>query len=232
MPVLPLTRRFGQPRRQHLRLHARAVVVLDEIDGLLVDVREHLGRDRGHARFRVAHRGRWIAVDGAEVALAVDQWIAQREQLGEPDECVIQRDVAVRVVLAHHLADDRGALAVAGRRGQPHLVHRVQDPAVYGLEAVADVGQGAADDDAHRVVEVAGPQLVLDPDGQHASRRLFSHPLSALPRSDRPAGAVAHPACSPRHPPCHRARRTDSRSRLPRSSTRCPAPDGHRRASP
>src|SRR4051794_17392298 len=42
------------------------------------------------------------------------------------------------------------------------------------LESVADVGQGAADNDAHRVVEVARPELVLDADGQYAPC-LFSH---------------------------------------------------------
>ena len=34
------------------------------------------------------------------------------------------------------------------------VVHRVDHAAVHGLEAVAHVGQRAADDDAHRVVEV------------------------------------------------------------------------------
>ena len=70
----------------------------------------------GQARLRVAHRRRAVAVDRAEVALAVDERVAHREVLGEPDEGVVQGDVAVRVVLAHHLADDRGALAVGARR--------------------------------------------------------------------------------------------------------------------
>ena len=113
--------------------------------------------DRGQARLRVAHGGGAVAVDRAEVALPVDERVAHREVLGEPDEGVVQRDVAVRVVLAHHLADDRGALAVGAGRRQPHLAHRVEDPAMDGLEAVADVGQGARDDHAHRVVEVARP---------------------------------------------------------------------------
>ena len=150
--------------RQDRRLLLRAVVVVDEVDGVLVDVGEHLAGDRGQPRLRVAHRGGRVAVDRAEVALAVDERVAHREVLGEPDERVVQRAVAVRVVLAHHLADDRRALAVRARRGQAHLAHRVQDPAVDGLEAVADVGQGARHDDAHRVVEVAHPHLVLDAD--------------------------------------------------------------------
>ena len=49
---------------------------------------------------------------------------------------------------------------LAGPRLQ--VVHRDQDPPLRRLEAVAGVGQSAADDHAHRVAEVARAQLVLD----------------------------------------------------------------------
>ena len=156
--------------REDGRLLLGAVVVVLVVDGLLVDVVEHLGGDRGEARLRVAHRGRAVAVDRAEVALAVDERVAHREVLGEPDEGVVQGDVAVRVVLAHHLADDRGALPIGARRAEPHLPHRVEDPAVDRLQAVADVGQGARHDHAHRVIEVARPHLVLDADGSDVAQ--------------------------------------------------------------
>ena len=111
----------GQLGRQHRRLLARAVVVLDEVDRLLVDVGQQLGGDGGHARLGVAHGGRRVAVDGAEVALAVDERVAQREVLRQADERVVERHVAVRVVLAHDLADDGGALAVADAP-EPRLI--------------------------------------------------------------------------------------------------------------
>ena len=151
-------------RREDGRLLLRPVVVVDEVDGLLVDVGEHLAGDRREPRLRVAHRGRAVAVDRAEVALAVDERVAHREVLGEADQRVVQGHVAVRVVLAHHLADDRRALAERAGGGQAHLAHREQDPAVHRLETVADVGQGTRHDHAHRVVEVADPHLVLDAD--------------------------------------------------------------------
>ncbi len=159
-----MTSRFGSLAGQDRRLLLGPVVVVDEVDGVLVDVGEHLAGDRGQARLGVAHRRGGVAVDRAEVALPVDERVAHREVLGQPHERVVQRAVAVRVVLAHHLADDRGALAVRAGGRQPHLPHRVEDPAVDRLEAVADVGQGARHDDAHRVVEIAHPHLVLDAD--------------------------------------------------------------------
>ena len=127
MPDEPLISRFGSLAGRTRRLLLCAVVVVLEVDRLLVDVGEHLDGHRREAGLRVAHRGGGVAVDRAEVALAVDERVAQREVLGEPDEGVVQRDVAVRVVLAHHLADDRGALAVGARGREPHLAHRVED---------------------------------------------------------------------------------------------------------
>ena len=164
MPERAVDEQVRELGRQDRRLLLGPVVVVDEVDRVLVDVGEHLAGDRGQARLRVAHRGRRVAVDRAEVALAVDERVAHREVLGEADQRVVQRAVAVRVVLAHHLADDRRALAVRAGGRQAHLAHRVQDPAVDRLEAVAHVGQGARHDDAHRVVEVADPHLVLDAD--------------------------------------------------------------------
>ena len=46
----------------------------------------------------------------------------QRERLGHADEGVVDRRVAVRVVLAHHLADDALALHVRAVGSQAHLV--------------------------------------------------------------------------------------------------------------
>ena len=45
---------------------------------------------------------------------------------------------------------------------QTHVVHREEHAPMHGLEAVADVRKRTADDDAHRVVEVARAHLVLE----------------------------------------------------------------------
>jgi hypothetical protein len=91
MPGAAVDQEVRQLRRQHRRLLLGAVVVVLEVDGVLVDVVEHLDGHRGQAGLRVAHRRRAVAVDAAEVALAVDERVAHREVLGEPDEGVVQR---------------------------------------------------------------------------------------------------------------------------------------------
>ena len=110
----------------------------------------------------VAHRSGRIAVDRPEVSLAVDERIAHRERLGETDERVIDRGIAVWVVIAHHVADDAGGLSRRPVRLQAGLVHRIEDAAVHGLQPVADVRQCAAHDHAHRVVEEAGANLLIE----------------------------------------------------------------------
>ena len=70
---------------------------------------------------------------GAEVALPVDERIAQRPRLDEPDEGVIDRLVAVRVVLTHDVTDDAGALVVPAVRPVAAVEHGVDDPAVDRL---------------------------------------------------------------------------------------------------
>ena len=141
-------------RRQDRRLLRAAVVVGLEVDGVLVDVADHLQRQRRHPALGVAHRGGGVVARRAEVALAVDQRRAHHPRLRQPDQGVVDRGVAVRVVLTHHVADDARALGEAAVGPVAAVVHRVEHPAVHRLEAVAYVGQRAADDDRHRVVDV------------------------------------------------------------------------------
>ena len=96
---------------------------------------------------------------------------AQRERLRHADERLVDRGVAVRVVAAHHVADDLGALAVLGVGGQVLLPHRVEDAALHRLEAVAHVGQRARGDDRQRVVQVAALRRFVQRNGVGRSAR-------------------------------------------------------------
>jgi hypothetical protein len=171
-----------QPGRQNRRLLLGAVVVVDEVDGVLVDVGQHFGRDAGQASFGVAHCRGAVAVDGAEVALPVDERVAHREVLGQADEGVVERGVAMGVVLAHDLADDRGAFAERGRGRKPHLAHGVEDAAMDGLQAVAHVRQRARHDYAHRVVEVARLHFVFNADNSDPAQ-IVGHCALFLPEA-------------------------------------------------
>ena len=157
----------GKARRKRHRLLAAVVVVGLEIDGVLVDVLEQRHRRAREPNLGVAHRRRGVAVHRAEVALAVDQRQAHGEVLRHAHHRVVDRGVAVGVVLAHHVADHAGRLArrLVGRVAG--LVHGEEDAAVHRLQAVAHVGQRAGDDHAHGVIEVGALHLLLDRDRRY-----------------------------------------------------------------
>src|SRR5690606_8036122 len=158
----------GNPGGQHRRLLQRVVEVGDEIDGVLVDVPQHLHGQLREAGFRVAHGRRRVAVYGAEVAVAVHQRVAEVEVLGHAHHGVVDGGVAVGVVFTHDVADDARRLAVLPVGPQAQLVHAVENPPLDRLEPVPHVRQGPVHDDAHRVIDIGSLHLLVHTDGENA----------------------------------------------------------------
>ena len=155
----------GELRRQDLRLALGRVVIGLEVDRVLVEVVEQAVRHLRQPRLRVAHRGGRVGVHRAEIALAVDQRHPHRPVLRHPRQGVVDRGVAVRVVLTDHVADDARRLAERLVVPEAALGGGVEDAAMHRLQPVAHVGQRAGDNDAHRVIEIARLHLVDDRDG-------------------------------------------------------------------
>ena len=157
---------IGNARGQDDGFFAGLIEVGNEVDGFFFEVRENVFGDFRQARFGVPHgRGR-IAVDRAEISLAVDQRIAHVEVLRQAHQRGIDDRFAVRMIVAGSVAADFGALAVAAIGGQAEIVHGDQDAPLHGLEAVAHVGKRARDDDAHGVVEIRLAHFGFDIDGK------------------------------------------------------------------
>ena len=154
----------GEARRQDARLVLRPVVIGGEVDRILVDVGEQFVGHLRQPRLGIAHRRRGVGVHRAEIALPVDQRQAHRPVLRHPRERIVDAAVAVRVVFTHDVADDAGGLAVRLAGGEAAFVRAPQDAAMDRLQPVADVGQGAGDDDRHRIVEETCPHFGDDRD--------------------------------------------------------------------
>jgi hypothetical protein len=150
-----------EPRRQDGRFMFGAVIIVLEIDSFLVDVFQQFVRDLFQTRFRVAHRRGRIAVDGAEIALSVDQRHAQRPVLRHAHHGVIDRGVAMRVIFTHDVADDAGRFHVFAVPVETAFMHGIEDAAVHGFQPVAHVRKRPAHDHAHRVIEI-GPLHFLE----------------------------------------------------------------------
>src|ERR1035438_4820513 len=87
-----------------------------------------------------------MTVDGAEIALAVDQRIAQAPRLGQANHGVVYGAIAMGVILLQTFAHHTGALHVLAVVKHTHVVHGIQNAPMHGLEAVAHIGQCASDD--------------------------------------------------------------------------------------
>ena len=145
----------GEGRRQDHRLLFLAIIGVAEINGVFVDVAQQHRGDFGQLGLGVAVSSSVIAVDVAEVALAVDQRVALDEILSQPHQRVVDRGIPVRVVLTDDLADDGRTLARAGAGVDLELAHGIEHPSLDRLQAVANVGQGARHDGRQGVGKVA-----------------------------------------------------------------------------
>ena len=154
----------GIARRQHRRLLPAAVVVLGEIHRILVEIFQQAERGAGQPRLGVTHRGWRIGIHAAEIALPVYQRQAHRPVLRHAGQRVVNRAVAMGVIVAHHVADNLGGFAI-GPAGDEAAFHAgIQNAPVHRLQTVAHVGQGARHDYAHRVIEITGLHLIDDVD--------------------------------------------------------------------
>ncbi len=157
--------------RQDLGLALGLVIIGLELDGVLVEVVEQSVGDPGEARLGVPVGRRRVPVHRAEIALAVDQWQAHRKILRQPHHRVVDRQIAVRMVFAHDIADDAGRFAVAAVPQIAVDLHRIEDAAVHRLQPVPDIGKRPGHDHAHRVIEVGALHLLLDRDARDIGRR-------------------------------------------------------------
>ena len=148
--------------REYHRLGESVVVIRSIVDGAELDVIEHGDRCRSHSRLGVTHRSGWIAFDGTEVALLVDQERARLPRLAEVDQGRVNDALAMRVVVARGVACDLGALDVLASRRQVEVVHGHEDPTLRRLESVTDIGQGTIHDRAHGIRQVGIVEFAVD----------------------------------------------------------------------
>ncbi len=179
------------PGRHDRRFRFRAVIVFDEFDRVLVDIREDLVRDARHAHFGVTHRGRRVPVHGTEIALPIDQHVSHRKRLRHAHDRVVNRGVSVGMIFTDDVADDARRFLVGLVVIVAEFAHRVQHPPMHRFQSVADIGQRAADDYAHRVIEIGLLHLLFEAYRQNFLRD-FRHANSPRPYvSGQTAGIAA-----------------------------------------
>ena len=150
---------------KNVGLDFAAVVVGAEVDGLFVEIFEQRGGDLRELGFGVAVGRRRISIDRAEIALS---------ELPAGSACSRSAPGAPTRRRPRGCHADGTCPSLRRRcwrtcawRGwaQAHLLHGVQNAAMHRLQSVAHVGQRAANDHRHRIVEIRPPHLVFNVDG-------------------------------------------------------------------
>ena len=151
----------GEAAGQHAGFLLGLVKVGVPVDGVLLDIGQHLHRHAAHAGLGVTVGSRGVAIHRTKVTLTIHQRIAQREILCQTDHGIVDRCVAVGMVGAQHRTNGVGGFAVGMAGVVAALVHGVQNAAVNRLQTVAHIGQGAGHDDRHGVVQECGLDLLF-----------------------------------------------------------------------
>ena len=146
--------KVGEETRKNLRLLLFPVVGRDKIDGTFVEALHQAQRRLRQARFCITIGSGVIAVDIPEVPLPVDKRITQREILRQAHHGIINRLVAMRMVLTDNVADHAGRFLVRIGRVQLELAHRPQQAAVDRLQPVPKIRQRARGNRAQRIDEI------------------------------------------------------------------------------
>ena len=174
----------GEAGGQDLGLCQGLVVVGTPVNRVLLQVAKQLHGGLGQAALGVAHGRGGVAVDVAKVTVAVDERGAHGEPLRQADHGVVHRGVAVGMVLTDNLADRPSGLLMRAVGEDAALVHCVEDAAVNGLQAVANVRQGARGDDRHGVLDEGLLHLAAElADLQGAAVNVFAGCLAAIYRA-------------------------------------------------
>ena len=150
----------GEAGGQHAGLFTGLVEVGVPIHRVLFDVAEHFASHLGHASLRVSVGGRGVAVHSTEVTVTVNELIAHGEALCQTHQSIVHAGVTMGMVTTQHITDGGNALTVGLIVGEAVLVHGVENAAVDGLQAIADIGQGTTHDDGHSVLDVGGLHLL------------------------------------------------------------------------
>ncbi len=117
--------------------------------------------DFRQADFGISHGSSTVAIDRPEVALAIDQHIAQRETLGHANDGVVNGLVAVGGVFTDNVTDDTRGFLISPVPVVVQLVHGKQYPAMHRLEPIPDIGKRPADNYAHGVIQIASAHFLF-----------------------------------------------------------------------
>ena len=136
----PIRQQIGKSGGQHNRLFIFAVISGAKINCIAVNIPQQQTGNFGHARFRVTHGGGIIAIDIAEIALPINQWIAHRKILRQTHQSIVNRLVTMRMITTDNIADNARRFFKPLLWVKAQLPHGIKQATVHRLQTVAHIG--------------------------------------------------------------------------------------------
>ena len=119
-------------------------------------------RRAGQTGFCIPHCSCFIAIHRAEIALTIDQRQAHRKILRHAYHRVVDGLVTVGVILAHNVTNNTRRLTVRLVVFVSIFFHGKQNSAMNRFQSIAHIGQCAAHNYAHCVIEIRRAHFVFD----------------------------------------------------------------------
>ena len=118
---------------QNSRLFPGFVKVRIPVNGILVDIPQHLIGKLRHSCFRITVSCRGVSVHRTEVTVAIHQHITHREVLCKTHHCVVYCRITVGVIFTDNITDTGCRLSKGLVRCKTGFVHRIQNTTVNRL---------------------------------------------------------------------------------------------------
>ena len=156
-----------------------------EVGRIFVEPRHQFDGGLGQSCFGITICRGVIAVDITKISLPVDQRISQRKGLCEADHRIIDRLVAMRVVLTDYVTDDARALLISTCRVKLQLSHRPQQAAVHRFQAITQIGERPGGDGRHRIDQITFRNRRIERRIHDLVERIFRRGIGV--------GGISHP---------------------------------------
>ena len=98
--------------RKHRRLFLSLIEVWYKINGIFIDVREHLHGNFTKSCLCISHCSGTVTVDGTKVSMTINKRISCRPVLCHVDQCSIDGTVSMWMVFTHGITDNTRTFSV------------------------------------------------------------------------------------------------------------------------
>ena len=152
--VAAVYQQVRKTRRQNCRFLQRFIIVWHKVNSVFVQIVGQTRRNFSESGFGITHSSSAITIHRAKVTLSVNQCQTHRKRLRHTHHGFINRDVAVRVIFTHNIADDTRRFTIWFGAVITVFIHSVNNTAMHRFHTVTSIRQSTGYNHAHGIVQI------------------------------------------------------------------------------